>query len=207
MKDRYIAQTVSTLGRRYTGFDTRTYLAVSTVQRVYIHNKKQKDIKKGGRQLYKGLVKEVADEINADKLKLFSRLNNENRNKVILEDMMSKYKERQSAQKQSQQKKTHRPNITFSQSASPLPHFHQRANLSVANIAMDDYLGRYGDIFKRTQVRRDSTKNPPQRMATIEHNKWATAMFMNVGASDCSKSPRRFGLSATSKRSASGAAW
>jgi hypothetical protein len=180
MKEKYISQTVATLGRRYAGYDTKTYLAVLTSQRIYKQNKKIKTGTPIAKHRITDRIKEIADDINNDKLKICAFLNEENFDKVQFEDIIGKYKERKVLNKGKTKKSLHNASNTFSHARFRYQNEYQSSNQTLSKPELEEYLSKYGDIFGNTSKRRKSLKQPPQRMATLDENKWATAKFSNV---------------------------
>lgn len=190
MKEKYIAQTIATLGRRFAGYDTRTYLAVMTSQRVYRSNKKNKNSTPITKHRVTDRMKELADDINNNKLKICAVLNTENFDKLLFEDIITKFKERKETSRTQASRFHHKSSHTVSYARVPFKREHKKSNATLTNLELDDYMTHYQDVFNSQSKRRKSIKQPPQRMGTIDHNKWATALFSNVNSAESSKNPK-----------------
>lgn len=171
---------MGTLGRRFIGFDTLAYLAVVTSKKVYRFNRKKNDIVRVVRQRVAGVTKDAADDANNEKIKIFSALSVQNRNKIILEDILGKYKEQNKVTPVPSSKKHHNDSMTVSNHRRMNFEVNRERNLTLASLDLDEYTRRYADVFQNKPVKKKNTKTSLQRMKTIDVNSPPIQDLMDV---------------------------
>lgn len=185
MKEKYVLQTLSSLGKKFAGYDTIRYLAVTTFQRKYKRSRYMFNSKSVIYRSMNAKINQFADEINNDKLKVYTKMNKSHQKKGVLSTILSIYKENRQLHEPSPPINTRRKPVkplsqSFAAQSSPSSPEHKRQSLSLANGDLTKYFQHYADVFSSHQMTSTQEKIKPVRMSTMEYNKEATRQFESV---------------------------
>ena len=185
MKEKYVLQTLSSLGRKFAGYDTTRYLAVTTFQRKYKRSRYNQTSKSIIYRNRKAMISQQVDEINNDKLRVFSKLNKKHQQTGELTVILDKYKEQRrfgkhSTPPQVQKRSMKEHSKSFVKDILLSPTEHHRKSLTIAQMDMVNYCQHYPDVFTDQRGPSVVEKRRPARMNTMDVNIDATRQFESV---------------------------